>query len=198
MHYIEDNMSSENSPKKVREEDLYYPIMEALKGIFDRWYLDESYVYTRDGLQRAMSSGIKNPHLIITAHGEFSDELQRVLDYRLFAALYAEKLKPDIMGFVRKKKSSEPEVITVEVKATALTIRDVLQAKMYSDIFNAKFAFIISPQGISIPKLRTIMEHDKALRGNVIIVKYHPKVTRFQIYQELKDSIPKELQRFCE
>jgi hypothetical protein len=192
------NHAIRKSPKKVKEENLYYPIVEALKGIFDRWYVDESYVYTRDGIQRAPTSGITNPHLIITAHGEFSDELQRVLDYRLFAALYAEKLKPDIMGFVRKKKSSEPEVITVEVKATALTIRDVLQAKMYSDIFNAKFAFIISPEGISIPKLRTILEHDKSLRGNVIIAKYNPKVTRFQIYRELKEFVPKEFQRFCE
>jgi hypothetical protein len=128
---------------KRKEEELYAPVLEALKGIFDRWYVEESYVYSREGLQRAMESGIKNPHLRITAHGEFSEELQRVFDYRLFAALYAERLKPDIMGFVRKKRLGEPEVITVEVKATALTIRDVLQAKMYSDIFKAKFSFAI-------------------------------------------------------
>jgi hypothetical protein len=72
----------------------------------------------------------------------------------LFAYLYAEKLKPDIMGYVRKKPSSDPEVITVEVKPTALTIRDVLQAKMYSDIFKAKFSFAISPKGIKIRKLK--------------------------------------------
>ena len=192
-------MSFENSPKKVKEEDLYYPIMEAMKGIFDRWYVEESYVYTRDGLQRAMTSGITNPHLEITAHGDFSEKLQRIFDYRLFAALYAEKLKPDIMGFVSKKRGGNPEVITVEVKPTALTIRDVLQAKLYSDIFKAKFSFAISPRGISIPKLRTILEHDKELRGNVIIASYAPfaEFKIFRIYKELEPYVPKEFQRFC-
>ncbi len=190
-------MSSEKPHKKVKEEDLYFPILEALRGIFDRWYVAESYVYSREGLQRAPTSGITNPHLEITAHGDFSEKLQRVFDYPLFAALYAERLKPDIMGFVRKKPSSKPEVITVEVKATALTIRDVLQAKMYSDIFNAVFSFAISPMGISIPKLRTILEHDKALRGDVIIVSYNPGVSRFRIYPELKEHVPKEFRDFC-
>ena len=192
-------MSSKNSPKKVKEEDYYFPIMEVLKGIFDRWYVEVSYAYSKEGYMRAPSSGITNPHLEITAHGEFSEKLQRVFDYRLFADLYAEKLKPDIMGFVRKKPSSKPELITVEVKAKAFTIRDVLQAKMYSDIFKAKFSFAISPKGISIPKLRTILEHDKELRGNVLIVSYDPfnEFSRFRIYKELEPYVPKELQRFC-
>jgi hypothetical protein len=192
-------MSSENPTKKVKEEKLYYPIMEALKGIFDRWYVEVSYAYTKEGYMRAPSSGITNPHLEITAHGEFSEKLQRVFDYRLFAALYAEKLKPDIMGFVRKKRSGDPEVITVEVKPTALTIRDVLQAKLYSDIFKAKFSFAISPKGISIPKLMTILEHDKELRGNVLIASYDPfdEYSRFRIYKELEPYVPKEFQRFC-
>jgi hypothetical protein len=192
-------MSSENPSKKAKEEELYYPIMEVLKGIFDRWYVEVSYAYSKEGYMRALSSGITNPHLEVTAHGEFSEKLQRVFDYRLFADLYAEELKPDIMGFVSKKRSGNPEVITVEVKPTALTIRDVLQAKLYSDIFKAKFGFAISPKGISIPKLRTILEHDKELRGNVIIASYDPFVEykTFKIYKELEPYVPKELKRFC-
>jgi hypothetical protein len=190
-------MSFPNPPTKMKEESLYFPILEALRGIFDRFYVAESYAYSREGLMRAPSSGITNPHLEITANGDFSEKLQRVFDYRLFAALYAERLKPDIMGFVRKKPSSKPEVITVEVKADALKIKDVLQAKMYSDIFNAEFGFAISPMGISIPKLKTILEHDKELRGNVIIVSYNPGVGRFCIPPELKDYVPKLFQGFC-
>jgi hypothetical protein len=192
-------MSSKNPPNKVKEEDYYFPIMETLKGLFDRWYVDEPYAYSKDGLMKAPSSGITNPHLEITAHGEFSEKLERVFDYRLFADLYAEKLKPDIMGFVRKKKSSKPEIITVEVKPTALTIRDVLQAKMYSEIFKSKFSFAISPKGIKIKKLRTIMEHDNELRGNVLIASYDPfaEFKRFRIYKELEPYVPKELRRFC-
>ena len=135
----------------------------------------------------------------ITAFGEMSEELQRVFDYPLFADLYGENLKPDIMGFVKKNDKSEPEVITVEVKADALKIRDVLQSKLYSDIFNAKFAFAISPKGIKIPKLQTILRHDEALRGNVLIVSYNPfeQFGKFRIYKELLHSVPKEFLWFC-
>ena len=70
---------------------------------------------------------------------------------------------------------------------------------MYSDIFGAKHAFAISPKGISIPKLRTIMEHDKELRGNVLIASYDPfdQFRSFRIYEELEPYVPKELKRFC-
>ena len=184
---------------KPNEEKLYRPTLEVIRDIFDRWYIDEPYAYTKEGLMKAPSDGITNPHLEITAHGEFSEKLQRVFDYRLFAALYAEKLKPDIMGFVTKKRSGKPEVMTVEVKAGALTIRDVLQAKLYSDIFKAEFAFAISPKGISIPKLMTILEHDKELRGNVLIASYDPfdEFKPFRIYKELEPIVPKELKWFC-
>jgi hypothetical protein len=69
-------MSSGNPPKKPKEEELYYPIMEVLKGIFDRWYVDVSYAYSKEGYMRAPSSGITNPHLEVTAHGGFSEKLQ--------------------------------------------------------------------------------------------------------------------------
>jgi hypothetical protein len=35
-------MSSKTA--KPKEKDLYIPYKEALEGIFDQWYLDESYV----------------------------------------------------------------------------------------------------------------------------------------------------------
>jgi hypothetical protein len=183
---------------KPKEKDLYAPYKQRLKEIFDSSYVDKGYVYT-DGLQSGISSGITNPHLEITADGVMSEELQRIFDYPLFADLYGENLKPDIMGFVRRNDKSEAEIITVEVKAGALTIRDVLQAKMYSDIFNAKHAFAISPEGISIPKLQTILRHDTALRGNVIIVRWNPfdKWNMFRIYKELKSFVPKEFHLFC-
>ena len=68
------------------------------------------------------------------------------------------------MGFVMKKPLSNPEFITVEIKKSALRIRDILQAKLYEEIFNAKFSFTISPKGISPEKLSVILKHNKTLR----------------------------------
>jgi hypothetical protein len=97
--YKYENMSSKTA--KPKEKDLYAPYMEALKAIFDRYYVDESCVYSSEGLQKAPTNSITNPLLEITAFGEMPEELQRIFDYRLFAALYSERLKPDSMGFVR-------------------------------------------------------------------------------------------------
>ncbi len=142
-------------------------------------------------------SGITNPHLEITANRTPSEVLQRVFDYRLFAALYAEDLRPDIMGFVCKKKSSNPEIMIIEVKKKSLKIKDVLQAKMYGAIFSAKFSFIISRSGISIPALKTILEHDSTLRGDVIIGQCSSEGQHVRFYPEMLEYVPKELRSLC-
>jgi len=59
--------------KSIKESDLYFPLQQKLKEIFDSLYVAESYVYSREGYQKAPTTGITNPHLEITAHGKFSE-----------------------------------------------------------------------------------------------------------------------------
>src|SRR5665648_321910 len=115
-------------PRQEKEKALYLPILETLKCAFDRWYVAESYAYSPKGYTRAPLTGITNPHLEITANGEFSETLKfHKFNYYMFQKLPAESLQPDIMGYVAKKvsdKNSSPlETITVEVKAHDLTLR---------------------------------------------------------------------------
>ena len=183
--------------KTKKEEHLYFPLLQKLKEIFDRWYVAESYVYTRQGLMRAPTSGITNPHLEITAHGEFSELLHSNFDYYLFQNLKAESLHPDIMGYVDKKDSTTRAFITVEVKKNPLKIKDILQAKLYENIFNAKFSFAISPKGIAIEKLKVILKHDRDLRGNVMIGQCSADGRLIRLYPDLLEYIPKEFRRLC-
>ena len=164
--------------------------MEELKTIFDRHYVANPVNYPH---QSVPYGWLKNPHLEITAYGDFSDKLKELFNYHLFRTLYAEKLKPDIMGFVKKKPQSKPAFITVEVKAGSITIRNVLQAKLYQHIFKAKFSFVISPKGISREKLSVILENNRYLRGDVIIAKYIPERHDFRIPKPLGKHIPKFL-----
>ncbi|GAH95239.1 unnamed protein product, partial [marine sediment metagenome] len=61
---------------------------------------------------------------------------------------------PDLTGFVLKNgvdisTASRLDVesfITVEVKPTRITLQDIYQAKMYGDLFYAKYALLISPE----------------------------------------------------
>jgi hypothetical protein len=50
--------------------------------------------------------------------------------------------RPDIIGFVSREYAKE--LITVEVKERSLTIEDIYQAKMYKEIFSARYGFLVS------------------------------------------------------
>lgn len=188
------------------EEKLYVPIVETLKSIYDYWYLDKSQVYTGkpyddNRLQYNLTTAIKNPHLEITAHGEFSEGLKlKKFDYYMFEQLFAEHLHPDILGYVIKntaKKSSSLETIAVEVKANSLLIRDLMQAKLYEAIFSAKHTFLLSPKGMTGEKIAVVLKHDDLLRGNVIIAKCGENGKDLRIDPRLADYVPREFLRFC-
>ena len=184
--------------KKREESRLYFPLCQKLKEIFDVYYVADSYTIDRKtGYMKAPTNSITNPLLEITANGEVSDKLQSKFTYGLFQNLQSEKLHPDLMGYVRKKPSSKPEFITVEIKKGALRIRDILQAKLYGDIFNSTFSFAISPKGISTQKLKTILEYDKALRGQVIIAQCSEDGRSIWINPLLKNHITKEFRGLC-
>ena len=189
--------------KAEKESELYFPILETLKKVFDRWYVAEPYAYARQknrmhDLMRAPTSGITNPHLDITAKGNFSEKLKTHFDITMFGKLYGEELHPDIMGFVVKKKAGKPELITVEVKAEDLKIRDVMQARLYEIFFQSKFTFLLSPTGMSREKIEAVMQHDDFLRGHVIIGKCGNNGEDFRIDPKLCDKVPKEFVRFCQ
>ena len=193
-------------PRQRLEEKLYVPIVQNLKSIYDYWYLDRSQVYAGkpdDNYrpQYNLTSAITNPHLEITAHGEFSEELKlKKFDYYMFEQLFAEHLQPDILGYVIRntaKKPSSPETIAVEVKANSLLIRDLMQAKLYEAVFGAKHTFLLSPQGMSGEKIAVVLKHDDLLRGNVIIGKCGENGKDFRIDPRLVDYVPKEFRRFC-
>lgn len=65
-----------------------------------------------------------------------------------------EGIFPDIVGYVRKKKSNPKEIIVAEIKDTPITLRHIEPARFYQEIFNAPFGLLISSKGISEEKVR--------------------------------------------
>jgi hypothetical protein len=101
------------------------------------------------------------------------------------------------MGFVRKKKSDKPDLITVEVKKDDLKIRDVMQARLYEIFFQSKFTFLLSPTGISREKIEAVMQHDDFIRGHVIIGKCGDDGKDFRVDPKLCNKVRKEFVQFC-
>jgi len=101
------------------------------------------------------------------------------------------------MGYVYKRDATKREFITVEVKKGPLTIKNILQAKLYENIFNAKFSFAISPEGMAIEKLKVILKYSKDLRGHVMIGQCSDDGRAIRLYPDLSDYILKEFKRLC-
>ncbi len=54
--------------------------------------------------------------------------------------------RPDILGYVDREYSKD--LITVEVKEKSLTVEDIYQAKMYKEVFGARYGFLITATAI--------------------------------------------------
>jgi len=131
------NSPMSRKPQSTTERELYEPI--------------------KDYLTEAFEEKFGNCHLEITADGVFSALLKKVVRYDIIFSFLGRKASPDLTGFVHSRGSevivtygphTVDNFITVEIKPGKVTVQDICQAKMYGDLFSAKYAFLISPQPI--------------------------------------------------
>lgn len=102
-------------------------------------------------IKRSMEKLIKkkttNFHLEITAEKKFSNKLKgEISPGREIIFSFLKKAPPDITGFIKRDPLSH--FIAIEVKNREIRIDDIYQIKKYKDLFNAKFAFLISTKPI--------------------------------------------------
>jgi hypothetical protein len=186
-------MSSEKHKDK-KEFEFYEKIKTLLVGVF------EHYVEKRTPMGGRFYE--KNPHLEITAYGEFSPKLLRAFSRDTLTNLTVEKIKPDVMGWVKKKEDSEKELITVEVKRSPIELIWILKAKLYQELFGSKWSLLISTEGIAEDKVRFLSETNlgRKIRGEVIIAEYkeHTRIPdpMLQIHHKFKKSIPEPFKSY--
>ena len=123
----------------VTEKELYEPIKEHLRELFQE--------------------NVGNCYLEITADGIFNSTIERVVRHDIIFSFLNKKASPDLTGFITVEESSPSwlqsmssahikEFITVEVKKEAITLQDIYQAKLYGDLFQARYALLVSPKPI--------------------------------------------------
>ncbi|GAH56476.1 unnamed protein product, partial [marine sediment metagenome] len=99
--------------------------------------------------------------LEITADGSFSASLKNAVRHDIIFAFLGKKASPDLVGFMRGQYGID-DYIVVEVKRDAVTLQDIYQAKMYGDLFSARYALLLSPEPVP--------EEIKRLHGNTFIL----------------------------
>jgi len=86
-------------------------------------------------------------HLEITADKTFSNKLKsQVNSNRDIIFLFLKDAAPDITGFI--KEQYEVGFVVVEVKAEKLKLDDIYQTKKYAELFDAKYALLVTTEEI--------------------------------------------------
>ena len=134
------------------------------------------YEAVSDWLAKMLQSNFTNYHLEITAHGNFSGTLKvQIPKQRDIIFSFLREASPDITGFVFRDRVRN--FIVVEVKSKAAKLDDIYQTKKYADLFNARYALLISMKLIPeelrrlsnvAPHLLTLPEH-----GRLTLVELH-------------------------
>jgi hypothetical protein len=139
-------------PRKQPEKDYYVDIKERLEKLFK-------------------DKGTET-YFEITAEGTFSNTLKSKVPHgrEIIFSFLKKKLAPDITGFVKTSISSG--FVVVEVKKDKIELDNLYQLKKYADLFEAKFAFLVS--------LKPIPEELKRLLGSPILLL--PRL-KYGIYQ---------------
>ena len=173
-------MTEEPIKIKSKEERLYEPLKNALQKEFERYLNSEK--------ERTGGEFMGKVHLEITAKGHFSEDLKEALDDNALSIIRVEKFSPDIMGFIQKIEYSK-ELITVEVKPEKITIKNISRAKLYADIFGAKYGMLISPKRVP-EEIRRFIRSKYEIRGNIIIAQFDKANNKFKFDKKLYSTIP--------
>jgi hypothetical protein len=96
-------------------------------------------------LEQILKEKYASFHVEITADRQFSNVLQAQIDSNrdlIFAFL--KEAAPDITGFVKKDSTSPREFLVVEVKTTPIKLDDIYQVRKYAELFDARYALLVS------------------------------------------------------
>jgi len=125
-------MVKQNKSSKVRKTDEmkekeYY---ETIKSKFEQLFKEK-----------------KETYLEITANKNFSNKLKsQILSNREIIFNFLKEAAPDITGFIKKDYGTE--FIVIEIKNEILKLDHIYQTRKYAELFDAKFAFLVSTREI--------------------------------------------------
>lgn len=107
----------------------------------------EYYPLIKAKLEELLKTKTINFYLEITASKKISNKLKaEIREDRNIIFQFLKEAPPDITGFIKSEHFSD--FIVVEFKKGKIKLDDIYQTKKYRDLFDAKFAFLISLEPI--------------------------------------------------
>lgn len=106
----------------MAEADLYEPVKQCL--------------------ERSFAALDKRCYLEVAAKRGFSETAKQAIPQGKEIVFTFLRHKPDILGFIENQYTKD--LITVEVKEASPGLDDVYQAKLYKEVFEARYGFLIT------------------------------------------------------
>jgi hypothetical protein len=106
------------------------------------------YAIIKTKIEEVMKNKFKESYLEITSKRKFSKKLKHeiALTNRDIIFYFLQNTAPDITGFVKDEFSTY--FFIAEIKREKIQLGDIYQTRKYSELFNAKYSFLISTEEI--------------------------------------------------
>lgn len=113
------------------------------------------YDPVKNWLDKILEEKFASHHLEVTAKKVFSNTLLQQIDKnRDLVHSFLLEAAPDITGFVKKDSTTTREFIVVEIKNTPIKLDDIYQTRKYAELFDARYALLVSPYEIPAKIMR--------------------------------------------
>jgi hypothetical protein len=123
------------------------------------------YQPIKERLEELFAAKKKRFYLELTATKGLSDKVKgKIPQHREIVFAFLKK-RPDLFGFVEGEYASD--LITVEVKGRIKTLDDIYQAKLYKEVFDARYGFLITTEPIPEEIKRLCKNTVSILRSSV-------------------------------
>lgn len=140
-------MGTYNGNKEVDDENKYYEPV-------------------RTKLEEILKARFHSVYLVVTAKKVFPEKLKaKIRNERDIVFFFLRQAAPDITGFVREYFLFD--FVVVEIKVERIRLDDIYQAKKYADLFEARYALLISTEEIPEEIKRLYRAGDSLLQLSV-------------------------------
>jgi len=106
----------------------------------------DSYLLIKQKLEGLLATKGREFYLEVTATKGPSERLKKKIPTHREIVFSFLKKRPDLFGFMDTKYSSD--LITVEVKERIEKLEDIYQAKLYKEVLDARYGFLITAKPI--------------------------------------------------
>lgn len=106
------------------------------------------YNLIKEKIEELLNKIIVNKEIYLenTSKSGFSEKLKQAIPKEKSIIFSFLGKKPDITGFVKKQYYTD--FLIVEIKRKEIKLEDIYQTKMYKELFEAKYTFLISLESI--------------------------------------------------